>query len=433
MIEYGEVKDFLCRAVGKRDREQDDYNIIVDFGRGRYSTAQIAEEPQVLILDEDLLDLYNRTNSMQHDGVVLYAPTHYEVAIELDYPMMRNRDIAATIDDITNGLNYEMSLPSAEYNLFSIISIMELRKNQGIRRNLAPILSRIRRQFDYRFNTEDAKEMSFRDIISKMIGTNSLRITSDAPRQIENFKSLCSAFTFEFMYQTDIALIEHKSAEEIFNINTSPRNRLDISQLDKPPLRVYTDDVVDYYKLALSSNDAYIKYISFYHIAEYFYDEVFRKRLVDDLKDKITHPSFSYKNDEKIYEMALFVKNRLKMNTQDGQGNELESLKFVLAEFVSIEDLKNRINAMSDSALTYYQTTKVPFCSAAVISWNDSQGVLTQIAKRIYYTRNSLVHSKSGQSNERYRPYENEKELRLEIPLVKAIAESIVINSSRAL
>lgn len=38
--------------------------------------------------------------------------------------------------------------------------------------------------------------------------------------------------------------------------------------------------------------------------------------------------------------MALFVKNRLRMNDESGQGNELESLKFVLNEYVTIDELK---------------------------------------------------------------------------------------------
>ncbi|MBS4026120.1 MAG: hypothetical protein KGZ96_10670 [Clostridia bacterium] len=157
-------------------------------------------------------------------------------------------------------------------------------------------MSRIRRPFDYRINSDETKELSFENILSRMIGEISIKIRSDMPRSLATFKSLCSAFAFEFMFQTDMALVECKAIDDVFNINMSPRNRFDISQLDKPPLRTYTNDVVDYYKLALSSNDPYIKYISFYHIMEYFYDEVFRKRLVDDLKNKITHPAFSYKN-----------------------------------------------------------------------------------------------------------------------------------------
>jgi len=64
----------------------------------------------------------------------------------------------------------------------------------------------------------------------------------------------------------------------MFHLNRTTRERINFEQLDSPPLREYTVDVVDYYKLALSSNDPYIKFISFYHVMEYFYDEVFKKK-----------------------------------------------------------------------------------------------------------------------------------------------------------
>ncbi|KAK2313562.1 hypothetical protein XC49_19995, partial [Clostridioides difficile] len=113
--------------------------------------------------------------------------------------------------------------------------------------------------------------------------------------------------------------------------------------------------------------------------------------------------------------------------------NELESLKYVLSEYISIEDLKVRIDTLDSKAVQYYQNNKVPFCNAPIIGWNDTQGAFAQIAKRVYFTRNSLVHSKSGKNKERYRPYKDEKQLQMEIPLVKAIAESIIINSSKIL
>ena len=98
--------------------------------------------------------------------------------------------------------------------------------------------------------------------------------------------------------------------------------------------------------------------------------------------------------------------------------------------FKTIDELKNRISSMDSTAITYYQTNKVIFCNAPTIPWTDLQGVYTQIARRIYFTRNSLVHSKSGKNQERYKPYKDEKQLQKEIPLVKAVAELIIINSS---
>lgn len=133
---------------------------------------------------------------------------------------------------------------------------------------------------------------------------------------------------------------------------------------------------------------------------------------------------------KKIYEVALFVKNRLKMHDEAGQGNELESLKFVLNEYVPIDDLKTSIDGIDSTAVQYYQSNKVAFCNAPTIPWADMQGVYTNIAKRVYFVRNSLVHSKSGKNQSRYRPYKDEAQLQREIPLVKAISELIIINSS---
>ena len=121
----------------------------------------------------------------------------------------------------------------------------------------------------------------------------------------------------------------------------------------------------------------------------------------------------------------------MRMNDESGQGDELESLKYVLKEYINIEQLKEKLKQIDLESILYYQNNKVSFCKAPTISWNDVEGVYTQIAKRIYFTRNALIHSKSGKNRERYRPYKDEKSLQKEIPLVRVIAEMIIINSSR--
>ncbi|WP_313118646.1 hypothetical protein [Clostridioides difficile] len=280
---------------------------------------------------------------------------------------------------------------------------------------------------------KNEREFTLLNYLHLLIGEVSLKIKSTKTQSLSAFKKYKTSFIFNFMYKSQNALIEFVDIADMFNMNRFIKSRFDIDSINTPPLREYATDVVDYYKLALSSNDPYIKFISFYHVMEYFFDEVFKKRMVNNLRDKITHPDFSYKDEDKIYEIALFIKNRLRMNDELGQGNELESLKYVLSEYISIEDLKVRIDTLDSKAVQYYQNNKVPFCNAPIIGWNDTQGAFAQIAKRVYFTRNSLVHSKSGKNKERYRPYKDEKQLQMEIPLVKAIAESIIINSSKIL
>lgn len=114
-----------------------------------------------------------------------------------------------------------------------------------------------------------------------------------------------------------------------------------------------------------------------------------------------------------------------------GRGNEFDSLKYVLMEYVPIEELKPRIIQIDPSAIDYYKNNFVPFTTSkkTKIAWSDSQAVYTNLATRIYETRNALVHSKSEQRANQYKPYENRKDLNMELALIRAIAEIIIINS----
>lgn len=429
MATFFEIKQLICRLFGIRDIVDNDEDITVDIRPLRVSSRDEQENYQFVIVNAELQELYDKVCSMRNDALELYTGYDYEVGIDLDYPIMRNQEFPVISEDIANSIQYELGFPTIEYCIYLLIQIKDtMNQQQGRNSRILPM--RLRRPFDRYISNND--NISLATLLPKMIGELSLKIKNmnSYAKDLSSFRNYKTSFVFEFMYKSGIALIEFTDIIDMFHMNNSIRGRLDVTQISTPPLRKYTNDVVDYYKQALASNDPYIKFISFYHVMEYFFDEVFKRKLVTDLKDKITHPDFSYKNEDKIYDIALFVKNRLRMNDETGQGNELESLKYVLSEYISIDDLKVRIDAIDLNAFQYYKNNKVSFCNAPVISWSDTQGVFTQLARRIYFTRNSLVHSKSGKNKERYRPYQDEKQLQLEIPLVKAVAELIIINSS---
>lgn len=424
MATFYEVKQLLCRLFGHRDIEDNDDDITFEHR----SYINEYENRQITISNTELLELYNKVCTMDNNSLELYSENTYETAVDLDHFIMRRQEIPLTFDDNINGMSYEVGYPTAEYSLYLLMLIKDAMNQQQGRNSIIPPM-RLRRALPRYFSE---REYTLKTILPKMIGEFSLKIvnTSGNYKPLNTLRKMKTSFEFEFMYKTGNSLVEFLDILDMFPMDNDMRSRAGETQIDTPPLREYTEDVVDYYKQALASNDPYIKYISFYHVMEYFYDEVFKRKMVTDLKNKITHPDFSYKDEDKIYEIAMFVKNRLRMNDETGQGNELESLKYVLNEYVSIDNLKARINTIDPNALNYYQNYKVTFCNAPVIGWSDSQAVFTQLAKRIYFTRNSLVHSKSGKNKERYRPYQDEKQLQLEIPLVKAVAEAIIINSS---
>lgn len=428
MATYYEFKKIIGKifGCGNIEENEDDIDVVI---QNRHYPREEANIPDFTISNAELQELYNNVVSTSSENLEFFSENSYEIAIDLDYPSLRRDHYPGIADDTINRIKYTFSFPTMEYCAFLLINIVDIRNRQSNHRGLFPM--RLLRPFDtLRRYGNDEEPLSLQSLLPRMIGELSLKIESVERKSLETFRKYKTSFAFQFMYRSGFSLIEFSDIEEMFHLNRTTRERINFEQLDSPPLREYTVDVVDYYKLALSSNDPYIKFISFYHVMEYFYDEVFKKKMITDLRDKITNPGFSYRDDDKIYEMALFVKNRLRMNDESGQGNELESLKFVLNEYVTIDELKNRISSMDSTAITYYQTNKVIFCNAPTIPWTDLQGVYTQIARRIYFTRNSLVHSKSGKNQERYKPYKDEKQLQKEIPLVKAVAELIIINSS---
>lgn len=422
---YYEVKQLLCRLFGNRLQEENNDDIIIEL-HTRYMRENQAENRTTTIFDSELLELYNEVINSTSENMELLSENTYEIAIDWGYPMMRGRVFPLSSSDTTNGISYKLGFPSLRYCIYLLIKIKDAMNDRGER--MIPV--RLRRPVDYTRYLEQDEIVSWQNILPHLLGDLSLKITCADISSLSEFRSRKTSFVFDFMYRSGIALVEFSDIVDMFHINNVDRGRYDLSQIDTPPLRNYSVDVVDYYRLALASNDSYIKYISFYHIMEFFFDEVFKKKLVNDLQSKITHPDFSYKNEEKIYEIAQFVKNRFQINNDAGQGNELESLKFVLGEYIIIDEVKDRIENISPGSVQYYQTTKVQFCSAPTIPWADMNGVYTHIAKRIYYTRNSLVHSKSGKNQTRYRPYKDDIYLQREIPLVKAIAELIIIHSS---
>lgn len=428
MVTYYELKDLICRVFGNRQDEIDDSDLVLTIRGLHYSEPKT----EFILKNDELKEIFEKVNSAQIHGLELLVEHKYEVAVEIDRPIIHTMEFPQVSLDKENNIEYQIGLCSVEYCVFLLITLIEKSKQQNKRRVILP--TKFRRGYPYQIDNEnDEKELDWKDILIRNMREFSIKIITPNYSSLEKNRKRKEAYVFEFIYKTEQVVGEYADIEDILPTLEMGRRMADSvpNTIETIPRREYISDVVDYYRLAFSSADPYIKYISFYHIMEYFYDEVYKRKILADLINKITHPDFSYKDEEKVYEIATFVKNRMHMNDESGQGDELESLKYVLKEYVDIEQLKNKLNSIDQDSIMFYQSNKVAFCKAPTIPWNDSEGVYNQIARRIYYTRNSLIHSKSGKNRERYKPYKDEKELQKEIPLVRVIAEMIIINSSK--
>lgn len=268
----------------------------------------------------------------------------------------------------------------------------------------------------------------------------SLCIKANTKKSREQFENFTKSYLFNFAFNFDIVLKSVTKIEELFPKRFSSRMRKnkDISEFAAPQLS-YIEPLVEQYYMALTSEDPFVKFIGFYHIMEYFYEEVYNADVFKSVQKIIQNPGFSPKRTKDIVKIVELIKKKTRQNKEEFQGSELEALELTLKEYVDINNLINEIMQFDNSLLDYYKFTEVTFSKGDTVDLRDvsNEKMYKKLASRIYKTRNALVHSKSneGRITERgvYSPFKNGSELMKEIPLMRYISEEIIINKSTPL
>ena len=135
----------------------------------------------------------------------------------------------------------------------------------------------------------------------------------------------------------------------------------------------------------------------------------------------------------------------MKNQKEEGVWEEKNGLLLCLKKLVpDLEQLKSNIEDIDQNAIVYYRDNPIPFASIkdenndssndkVRINFSDSpEAIYANIRNRVYLVRNAIAHSKEG-AYLRYEPFKHDKELQKEIPLIRAISEEIIINSSKDL
>ena len=96
----------------------------------------------------------------------------------------------------------------------------------------------------------------------------SIKIITPNYSSLEKNRKRKEAYVFEFIYKTEQVVGEYADIEDILPTLEMGRRMADSvpNTIETIPRREYISDVVDYYRLAFSSADPYIKYISFYQM-----------------------------------------------------------------------------------------------------------------------------------------------------------------------
>ena len=174
-----------------------------------------------------------------------------------------------------------------------------------------------------------------------------------------------------------------------------------------------------YYELALSSNDPVLRFLSFYHILEYFFNKY--AKLKHERK-QIKSVMKKFLNEEELKKnIAEFDFSSYNYKFATDKVNSAEAKLIKVYNRFSCCDYYN-----------YLTTEKVNFASAEPL---DDKNFISSLGNRIYDVRNAIVHRKEDKNIHKYLNYkiEDEQELKLELPLIRLIAEQIIIKYSNNL
>ena len=385
----------------------------------------------VVVLNiEDLNFAVEQINqSSEEDDSGLYMSDYYEILCreENRFPIInRQIDRLDPLEDTDNGITYVLGKPSLSYAIKTLIKA-----------SASGLLNDLRNLYPGSYLTHIAEKSGNNTIVlceylyHVTIRCLSLKITSNTPTKLKSFHKLVMSYIFQISFNLSSVLIPIKTLDELFRRRISGRlRRSSMKELD-PPRRAYINDLVYHYQMALSSDVSFLSYLSFYHIFEHYFESVFNDDLIETVKRELTSPSFSYKRKNDIAGLIKKVSKAVQLRGENQSFNEQAALKLTLEKYVVVDTLKADLESYKSGQTVYYKLHKVVFSEGDTIDFDeiDKEKIITQLAKRVYKTRNSLVHSKDGDKS-KYTPFHDDKQLLPELPLLQFMAEQVIINSS---
>lgn len=268
------------------------------------------------------------------------------------------------------------------------------------------------------------------EILRRATRILSVKIESTRARNPTELERHLNAFLFQVTYNLDTALVPLKSFEDLVRTGRlEGMRRGAVADLD-PPRRLYLPDLVYHYQLAVATESAALAYLSLYHVAEHFFEEIFNDDLVEKIRSKLTQPDFSYKRKKDISALIKQVGKAIQLRDERVVFSEQEALRLTLSRFIDLPKLINDLQGFDPTLVNYYSTTKVPFSNADEVNFaGTAEEAFKTLSTRIYRTRNSIVHSKESERS-KYTPFRDDRLLSRELPLLRFIAEQITIANS---
>lgn len=363
----------------------------------------------------------------QYSSLCLHDDKSMEILVreESQSPVRLLRGEELNLRDDDNGVNYEITAASDVYILFFLDAISEHSDARFFLRRGYTSSMLERRLADKELPTV------FELIRMAFLRITTVRITCDAKSSPSRMSSLANAFLFQMAFNTDIALVPQKELDAISRSSRISRMRRNRPSEIDPPRRTYNEDLIHHYLMAISTDNPFVEYLSHYHVLEHFYEAVFQDDLVTSIQQQITNPAFSYHRKKDIKGLIKTIRKSLKIQNDTITFSEEQALLLTLMNFVDVSDLLDDLNNYDSDIVDYYRNNKVAFANAPEtdLRSGDNAAIYKSLSKRIYATRNALVHSKDGEKA-KYTPFVDDHVLAKELPLLRFIAERTIVRNS---
>ncbi|WP_432090912.1 hypothetical protein [Streptomyces sp. NRRL F-5630] len=272
--------------------------------------------------------------------------------------------------------------------------------------------------------------ISLLEVVAEILYTVTLRVEST--RGGVDYENLANSFLFHAAYNMDLAA--RIGVDPLFEASNIQKVRRISGTAFDPPRQTYGSDLIHHYLMGVAAEIPLLEYLSFYHVAEHYFEKVFNDDLVEQVRKGITDPSFSARRAKDIQAIIRTVNKAQRQVKEEGGVNELRALQLVIDRFVDIERLVADLEAYDGYLIAHYRENGVQFAGASKLDLKlaDEEAVRSSLARRIYKVRNALVHAKEGDLP-KYAPFAHDTELSKEIPLMRFTSEQIIIAHGKVL
>jgi hypothetical protein len=368
-------------------------------------------------------------NVQAKGDAALFSPRHYEALVSEESRFglgrLHGEDNILTLTDNENGITYKLGPPSVDFLVFFLNRLADVAPKAAIRSSIGQY--RLRRHIEQGTVANDVIEWV--RITSPRLLT--CQVETKQNRNSDDLASHANAFLFHLTYNMNVALVEMQSLDDFVRSSRLASMRRSRASELEPPKRTYIKELTYHYQLGVSAESPVLEFLSYYHVAEYFFEAVFHDDLVEAIRERLTRPDFSTKRKKDVQGLVREINKRQRIRDETITFSEQEALRLTLAKYVPLDNLCAKLTAYDKKAVGYFKSTPVTFSSgdAVDIEAKDSKTVFGPLAQRLYRTRNAIVHSKDGDRG-RFVPFDHDPILAKEVPLIRFIAEEIIIASS---